>query len=190
MKYMTLSDVMDFIRSSGRPPQEVGQAFREFMIAAFEQRIEIEGYNEGKVSARHQRSRVPKDLFESPLLLDWAGSDYDAAYDALATNVGSLRLERGEHGDHFIQGDELLWSGLQVDAVKAQSLLRSGSAPDLATALKEAIAKNGKPITQRQAEKIASTIRALENQKKVRETLAHVQGRQIQGPKGPRKPKV
>lgn len=190
MKYMTLSDVMDCINPSGCPPQDADRAFRQFMTAAFKQQIEVEGFEGGLVSARNKRTHVPKDLFQAPLLLDWAQSDYNAAFDALATDKGSLRLERGEPGDHFMLGEELLWSGLQVDAQKARELLKARSAPDLAAALKEAIAENGGSITTRDAERIASTISATENQKKIRELLKSLQGPQKRGPRGHRKPSV
>jgi len=58
--------------------------------------------------------------------------------------------------------------------------------PDLTELLNEAIKRKGAPLGTREAEEIASRAGAIENQKKVGEVLESIQGKQKQGPRGPR----
>ncbi len=62
-------------------------------------------------------------------------------------------------------------------------------APNLCRLLKDARAKKGEPLTQREAQQIASNHGAKANQKEVRKMLEDIQGKQKQGPHGPRRKK-
>jgi hypothetical protein len=62
--------------------------------------------------------------------------------------------------------------------------------PNLEQLLEEAIAEKREPLTQREAEEIASDHGAKENQKEVREVLTRIQGKQKPGPRGPRNKKA
>ena len=59
--------------------------------------------------------------------------------------------------------------------------------PNLERALRYELSKKGAPLTQGEAEKIASEIGAKENQKEVRAVLKSIQGKHRPGPRGPRK---
>ena len=121
-----------------------------------------------------QIEAYPKDVIESHYI-----ANFWLPIDAARRWSADQRMDFKE---------EWLRAAQQIASARiARDERRAAQPPNLELLLRQEKDKKGAPLTTREAEKIASHHGAIENQKKVRDILVAVQGKQKQGPRGSRK---
>jgi hypothetical protein len=168
------------------------RALNELIDAARHPKLKVRGFRAG----REESEAVPPEEFAEVADNPFADFDFDAEYSGKRT----LEFDEDHVAElirsHFNGAREVLWTGLCAESGAevltlwpAQSpVIGKPYPPNLFKLLGEAKEKKGAPLTQREAEAIASDAGAKENQKEVRRVLERVQGKQKQGPRGPRAP--
>jgi hypothetical protein len=170
------------------------RALKELIDAARHPKLKVRGFRAG----REESEAVPLEEFAEVADNPFADFDFDAEYS------GKRILEFDEVyvakilRSHLNGAPEVLWTGLCAESgaeilklwPSPSPAVGKPSPPNLFKLLGDAMDKKGAPLTQREAERIASGARAKENQKEVRRVLEAVQGKQTQGPRGPRAPRI
>jgi hypothetical protein len=181
-------------------------AFDETVVKAMDSALAdlIRSIKDGllKVNGRREgnwdRESVPSGLFVNIAGINpLADIDIDIE-DSGKAKGGGIKQENGkavldfnEDGFGIISinkglcvRSEVTWNDITADS--GEEVLALWPAPNLEQRLREAIARKGAPLTQREAEVIASDAGVEGGQKKSREVLKYIQGKGKQGPRGPR----